>query len=70
MRLRHAELLPPAAADCTAGKIDEGSRRRESGTKTVTRPRKRGSSIRSDKKAFEQELETKERLKQAQKQGG
>jgi hypothetical protein len=42
--MKNAELLPPVAAGCTAVKIDEASRRRESGTKTVTCPRKRGSS--------------------------
>jgi hypothetical protein len=46
--MKNAELLPPAAADCAAGKIDEASRRRESGTKTTTCPRKRGSSRPSD----------------------
>ena len=41
--MKTAELLPPAVADCTAGKIDE-HRRRESETKTATCPRKRGNS--------------------------
>ena len=42
--LENAELLPPAAADCTAGKIDEHGGRREFVTKTENRPRKRGNS--------------------------
>lgn len=37
------ELLPPAAADCTAAKIDT-HRRRELETKTITCPPKRVSS--------------------------
>src|SRR5215471_11995543 len=46
--LESAELLLPAAADRAAGKIDEASRRRESGTKTTTCPRNRGSSREAD----------------------
>jgi hypothetical protein len=42
--MKNAELLPPAAADRAAGKIDEASRRRESETKTTNCPRKRVNS--------------------------
>jgi hypothetical protein len=41
------ELMPPAAADRTAAKIDK-HRRRESETKTITCPPKRGSSTQSN----------------------
>jgi len=42
--MKNAELLPPAAAGCTAGKIDEHREDESHQTKTTTCPRKRGSS--------------------------
>jgi hypothetical protein len=45
------ELLPPAAADCTAVKIDQ-HRRPDSETKTITCPPKRGSSTRRNAAAL------------------
>jgi hypothetical protein len=41
---KNPELLPPAAADCATGKIDQDREDEESDTKTINRPRKRGSS--------------------------
>ena len=42
--LENDELLPPAATDSPAGKIDEHREEEKPGTKTTSRPRKRGSS--------------------------